>query len=254
MKLKAIATDVDRTLTDDRERLDLNAVRTIRLLEEAGVPVILCSGRDMSSVGTLSLYMGAMGLVVCEDGALVGSMGGVLHWMVRPLADRDRVDRGLGVLREAYGSAVQVIPIPARVLSYVLLRTLDQEAANRLLAERETGARLLDSGLAFELADSGVDKGRGLIEAAGLINLDVSEIAAVGDNFNDIDMFRVVGWSAAVANAPDAVKAEAAYVCRRPHGQGFVEAVREVVGRYRPDLARLDWPKLSAEPEEAAAG
>jgi len=243
VELKAIATDVDRTLTDDTQLLDLDAVRTIRLVEEAGIRVILCSGRDLSSVGSLALYLGTCGLVVAEDGALVGSMGGALGWQVHPLADRDRVDEALSVLRRTYGAAVQVVPIPARVLSYVLVRTLDREEVNRFLAEHRLEARLIDSGLAYELADAGVDKGRGLAHAASLLGIEPGEVAAVGDNFNDIDMFRAAGWSAAVANAPEAVKAEADYVAAAPHGRGFVEAVRRAVTLFRPDLAGLEWPE-----------
>ncbi len=36
MKLRAIATDIDRTLTDDALVMDLDAIRVIRLLEGAG--------------------------------------------------------------------------------------------------------------------------------------------------------------------------------------------------------------------------
>jgi len=45
-----------------------------------------------------------------------------------------------------------------------------------------------------------------------------------------------------VGSAEAQVKGEATYTCALPHGQGFVEAVREVVSLFRPDLTGLPWP------------
>ncbi len=253
MGFKALATDVDRTLTDDDLLLDLQAVRTIRLLEEAGVRVILLSGRDLATVGSLALYLGACGLVAAEDGALVGSLGGAFGFSLRMMADVGRVRAGLAALKEAFGAKVREYHIPARVASLVLSRELDLAAANDLLARRGVPAKVVDSGLACELCDADVDKGRGLIEAAASLGVDPADVAAVGDNFNDVEMFEAAGWSAAVANAPEDVKARADYVCRHPYGRGFVEAVRRAVELFRPDLAGLPWPDPEAV-EEPGAG
>ena len=241
MKLRAIATDIDRTLTDDALVMDLDAIRVIRQLEAAGLPVILASGRDIIALGTLAPYLGTSGVVVAEDGAVVGRFG-PMSYQTRLLGRPERVQAALTALKEAFGSDVQVVPIPSRLASLVLVRCLDLEAANRFLKESGLAAKLLDSGLSFELADADVDKGTGLVEAAALLGIGVGDVAAIGDSPNDLDMFRVAGWSAAVGNAEAQVKAEATYTCVLPHGQGFVEAVREVVSLFRPDLAGLPWP------------
>ncbi len=146
MGFKALATDVDRTLTDGDLLLDLQAVRTIRLLERAGVRVILLSGRDLATVGSLALYLGACGLVAAEDGALVGSLGGAFGFSLRMMADAGRLQAGLAALKEAFGRRVRDYHIPARVASLVLSKELDLTAANDLLArtcgmERGRGQR-----------------------------------------------------------------------------------------------------------------
>lgn len=253
MRLRAIATDIDHTLTDERHLLDLDAVRVIRLLEAAGLPVILASGRDLTSLGTLGVYVGTCGLVVAEDGGIVGNLRPE-SFGVRPLADPSRVHEALAALKGAFGGRVQVVPIPARVVSLVLLRTIDRDEANAFLEAEGLRARVLDSGLAYELADADVDKGRGLAEAVSTLGLAPAEVAAIGDNHNDVEMFRTAGWSAAVANAPDEVKDEAGYVCAASHGQGFIEAVRRALELYRPDLARLPWPVAPPADAEAAGG
>ncbi len=57
-------------------------------------------------------------------------------------------------------------------------------------------------------------------------NLDYSEVAYMGDDINDIELLRKVGYSFSVENATDSVKAIVDYVSRAKGGQG---AVREVV-------------------------
>ena len=56
--------------------------------------------------------------------------------------------------------------------------------------------------------------------------LKASEVAYVGDDVMDIQLLRRAGFGAAVANAVDEVKQNAAYVTKRAGGSG---AVREVI-------------------------
>ena len=41
---KAIAVDIDGTITDYNKKLHLEAIESLRRLEEAGIPVILATG------------------------------------------------------------------------------------------------------------------------------------------------------------------------------------------------------------------
>ena len=56
--------------------------------------------------------------------------------------------------------------------------------------------------------------------------LDASQVAYMGDDVMDIPLLRRAGFGAAVANAADDVKQYAAYVTKKPGGNG---AVREVI-------------------------
>jgi len=47
----------------------------------------------------------------------------------------------------------------------------------------------------------------------------------IGDNYNDLPLFREVAHKIAVGNAPEEVRQEADYVCRHTFGRGFLEAV-----------------------------
>ncbi len=70
------------------------------------------------------------------------------------------------------------------------------------------------------------DKSQILSEILSTFDVSPSEVAYVGDDINDIDIMRLVGYPIAVANAHDEVKEIAFYVTGRNGGGG---AVREAV-------------------------
>jgi phosphoglycolate phosphatase (TIGR01487 family) len=229
VELKAIACDIDKTLTNDKMLLDLYAVETIRTLEAAGLPVILVTARDYMTAWTLSIFMGACGVVAAENGAVLVSnvVGG------QPpiaLGDMARVKRGLTVLQEAFGDKAVVYPTPGRLCSAVVKRTFDVEEGNAVLAK--VGARLLDSSLAYHLVDADTGKGRGVREAAKLLGCEAENVVVIGDNFNDLEMFAVGGYSIAVGNAPQAVKDQVDYACSARFGEGFREGVKHALKRF----------------------
>ena len=57
-------------------------------------------------------------------------------------------------------------------------------------------------------------------------NIDIQNIAYVGDDVNDLEVLKNVGFGCSVANGVDAVKDAAKYVTKKTGGQG---AVREVI-------------------------
>ncbi len=58
------------------------------------------------------------------------------------------------------------------------------------------------------------DKGMGIEAIANAMNIDRSEIAVFGDNYNDVSMFKAAGLSFAMSIATDEVKSYADKVCR----------------------------------------
>ena len=106
MEIKAIACDVDGTLTGHSQRVSLDAIQAIRDLEAAGLPVILVTSRDYETAGWLSVYLGTRGIVVAEDGTLFGDF----HSDEPPvmLGNRAAIQRGLTMLHEALGDQMRV--------------------------------------------------------------------------------------------------------------------------------------------------
>jgi len=66
-----------------------------------------------------------------------------------------------------------------------------------------------------------------LVELAGEMGLHPSEMMAIGDSENDIEMLKAAGIGVAVQNAAAPVQAVADWVSPSTYGDGFVEAVKK---------------------------
>ncbi|WP_133960359.1 HAD-IIB family hydrolase [Halanaerobium saccharolyticum] len=60
-------------------------------------------------------------------------------------------------------------------------------------------------------------------------NINSSEIIAIGDNYNDIDMIKYVGLGVAMGNAPQKVKEIADQVTLSNDDEGVAKAIREYI-------------------------
>ena len=68
---KAIAVDIDGTITDYNKKLHLEAIQSLRRLEDAGIPIILATGNVRAITYGLWRFIGASGPMVCENGGVV---------------------------------------------------------------------------------------------------------------------------------------------------------------------------------------
>ena len=64
----------------------------------------------------------------------------------------------------------------------------------------------------FSIIDTATSKGQAILELSRYLNISTKDTIAIGNDANDISMFKVAGISVAVGNAPDEVKNNANYV------------------------------------------
>ena len=74
-----------------------------------------------------------------------------------------------------------------------------------------------------------IDKGYGLRWLAQYLNIDVKDVIAVGDNYNDVDMIKEAGVGACVLSAADDIKELSDYVCEKDYHEF---AIKEVIERF----------------------
>ncbi|TZE80894.1 Cof-type HAD-IIB family hydrolase [Calorimonas adulescens] len=81
----------------------------------------------------------------------------------------------------------------------------------------------------IEVTAQDVNKGRGLKELADFIGVDMAETIAVGDSENDIPMLKIAGFSIAMGNARDDVKAMADYITVSEDADGVAKALNKII-------------------------
>ena len=85
----------------------------------------------------------------------------------------------------------------------------------------------------LEFNKLGVTKGAGLKRLAEILNVDVKDTMAIGDNFNDLAMIKAAGVGVCVGNGADEVKKNADYVCRATCDEN---AVTEALNKFIFDV------------------
>lgn len=102
-----------------------------------------------------------------------------------------------------------------------------------------------------ELHQGILDKKKVLLDIVERHNLDLSEIAFIGDDLGDLEVIKMVGFPVAVADAHPAIRKAARYRCSRPGGRGAVREVIEFIlkaqGRWEELAARAADIKRSSQ-------
>jgi phosphoglycolate phosphatase (TIGR01487 family) len=226
--LRAVACDVDGTITDRNRRISLAAIACIRDLVDRGVEVVLASGNTVCFLDAIARMIGTTGSIIAENGGVwrIGFTGALQVMGDRgpALAAYHAVEahfREKGVTLEPYGERY-------RFTDFAFARTVSPAEVRELVQDH--GVRVIDTGFAIHLQAQGMNKGLALARLAAGMGIPVEEFLAAGDSENDLELIGAAGIGVTVQNAGDAVKAVAGYVSEKRDGDGFVEAVM----RYRP--------------------
>lgn len=215
--IRAIAADIDGTMSDQNRVLCPSAVEAMRSLK---VPVVLTTGNTHCFTRTVSVLLGTSRVFVAENGGVVSHSENDIEI----LAD-------LRVCEKAYQELSKVFPLQRynssryRFTDIALQRNFDVDAATRYIGEHNLPVDILDTTYAVHIKDKRVDKGTGLQRIAKRIGIGLEEFAVVGDSSSDIPMFKIAGFKASVNNADPNLKALSDYVAKATYGHGFAEIV-----------------------------
>ncbi len=81
----------------------------------------------------------------------------------------------------------------------------------------------------FEILPGGVSKGTGVLRLCQMLGIDPAKVLAVGDQENDVATFQAVGYSVAMADAPDSVKAQARWVTGLFQDEGCAQVLEALL-------------------------
>jgi Cof subfamily protein (haloacid dehalogenase superfamily) len=104
-----------------------------------------------------------------------------------------------------------------------------EKAAQNTLGKKASAAR--SQPYYLDVTHPQANKGVVVAALSKLLNISPEQIATIGDMPNDVLMFRKSGFSIAMGNAGDEVKAQASAVTDSNENEGFAKAVRKFVLR-----------------------
>ncbi len=262
-RVKAIATDLDRTLIGEDYDLSERTIATITAARAAGIHVVIVTGRMFRSVRRYCEWAGLDDLVVCYQGAVVADpiSGRFLRHVTIPLElaretiaaiEQDGFGLNCYVDDNLYVSTMtpearryadfQQIPIETvgDLLDWLdkpptkLVVIGDPEALDGLgerLRERFADRLYVSKSLPFflEVASPEVSKGAGLGFVAEQLGFTAEETVAFGDGENDIELLDWAGYAVAVANADVRVLSRADFVCPPVNEEGVAQTIEAML-------------------------
>ncbi|MHC4859379.1 MAG: HAD family hydrolase [Planctomycetota bacterium] len=248
MKSRLIALDLDGTLLPRSKALTARTRAAVRAVRDAGVQVVLATGKTFQLAARYTDELGLAGPVIALDGALVRDWPSGETHLARVLpagaalealasldglalspffadgGDRLVVHRELESwlwFLEVYSDRLHVSPRPASELSgdpfFVALlgpHAAVSEGRRRLGPFEENGLEVFTEafshrGFSLLVLRPRVDKGHALRHVASGLGVRREEVAAVGDWKNDVGMVEWAGTGLAMANADPEVLAVA---------------------------------------------
>ncbi len=143
-------------------------------------------------------------------------------------------DAIIGVPRHTHSPFASLLESDDSDLPVKLLMVSDQVAEAALPAELQArfgpGVHVGRTHPSLiEVTTEGVDKGSGVKHLCELLGVDPARVLAIGDNDNDVPMFKQVGFPVAMGNGSPNAKAAASWVAPDIHNHGAVVALRKFV-------------------------
>jgi Cof subfamily protein (haloacid dehalogenase superfamily) len=263
MTIKLIAIDMDDTLLNEVQMITPRTREAIRLAMNRGVAVTIATGRMFCSALPFACELGIELPLITYNGAMVRevSTGRILFHHPIPVETAQAVSE---IFREhgwylqkyvddvlyvaeldenalyyANYAGVEAVPLggkfydmteaPTKMLSMGDRPQLDEIRA--VLTERwGSGLYMASSKTRYlELVDSGVNKGEALGHLAKNLGIQQSEVLAIGDSMNDVDMLEYAGVGVAMGNANEKVRAAADFVTASNSEDGVAAAIEKFV-------------------------
>lgn len=266
--IRLAAIDIDGTLLDSRHQLRAHVRHSLDRLATSGVKIVLATARGPQALGLIVRRLSFSPLLICFSGGWIGelearsllpanvlldkrltpSAGRVIvtaalahkiepniytptEWRVRALTPEIRAECGI----------VESSPIVTPNLlgdnekpSKIMLIASDEEQTKllRIIADliKPLSNTTFSKSNYLEIIPIGVNKAKALANVAQTLAVELSQVAAIGDGLNDLEMLKEVGLGIAMGNAPEAVKSVAKWVTGTNDEEGVAQAVQRLIG------------------------
>ena len=243
IRFQALALDYDRTLAS-HDRLADATVAALERARQAGLQLVLVSGRTFFELTRVCPRLDLFDVVVAENGA-------VLH------------DPANGAIRdEGPGPPPRLIAaldragIPCQVGRVIVATGHSYEApVRRVMAEAGVELDLARNRAALMLLPRGVSKGSGVRQALQRLGISFHDVLAIGDAENDLELFAACGFAACPGDAVAEVRRVVDWVLAGDDGEAVARAIGGPIlgGTLSPprsgrERIALGWARTTTEP------
>ncbi len=266
LKFSLVLADVDGTLVTPHKTLTARAIGAVKALNEAGIDFAITSGRPPRGMAMLIEPLVLHTPIAGFNGGVLAhpDLQVIKSRSLDPTAARTSVDllldQGLDVwvytldqwlIRDRKAPHVARETATVKFAASVVSRFTSEHLAHAvkivgvsddldLVAACESGLRKsLDEKASvarsqpyyLDITQPSANKGTVVADLSRLLKTPPEKIVTIGDMPNDVVMFRKAGFSVAMGNASDEVKAQADAVTDSNEAEGFAKAMRRFVLR-----------------------
>ncbi len=260
--IRLVICDIDGTLVRHDKSLPQENIEAIKDLLARGVAVSLISARPIAGMRPIIAALGLTGpfgafnggMVFDHDEAVLADQqipagtaqallaqfaeAGVTRWvfsdgrwltsnMLDPHSPRERISSGLapetGDMMAAAANADKLVAVSDDPVLLAKIEARARASAGRTASVVRSQTYYLD------VTASGANKGDGVTTLAAAFGVPLEQIAVLGDNANDVSMFRVAGLSIAMGQAEPGVQAEADFVAADNEHCGVADGIARFV-------------------------
>lgn len=263
--IRLICCDIDGTLVRNDKSLSSENIKWIRRVnKELGIRFAIVTGRMNISIRQYFRLLGVQGPSSCLNGCmlydendnplcdhrLAKSISNEILSVVRRF-DVDMLsiegntwftERKVGYLYEnkirIYGTDSILCSFDSvfreKEMNKLLIMSKNKNILSEL--EHEIACHLGQPGIVtfypgadfLEIMPGNINKGTGIKDLSSHYGIDYSQIMAIGDDFNDMEMFAVAGVPVAMGNAMDELKKIAKHVTSSNEDDGVAKIIRRI--------------------------
>lgn len=263
-KYKIVFIDIDGTLRNDLKEITQTTKDVFTTLKKMGVIIVITSGRPTDFAVEISKASNASNYVISSNGADIYdynsnenlfcnnmnkkscvelyniSMKYRARFVMNALNKRvvsflKYFDGSEMLLREPIQEFVKKNNVSQCVISSSSIKVIkkikdeieeidDIEIKNQSKSLIDNSIKLKGSAF-IDVSNPTTSKGLSASKLLKYLNIDSENAVAIGDDLNDISMFKEVGCSVAMGNALDEVKKNASYVTNDNNNEGVTSAL-----------------------------
>jgi hypothetical protein len=267
--VRLMAIDVDGTLLDGSHRLRTEVKEAVNRLAASGCAVALATARGPQAVVEIVQKFDFAPSLICFSGGWIGELESTSGLPVNVRLDRRLpADIARLILDQAINQGVEpnvftpetwrVRKLTDEIVEETRIVNLQPMVSEELLVDEVEPSKIMlisrfdaaDGALPpiersiqsistvtfskpnyLEILPIGVNKAKAVATLSRFLGVDLSEVAAIGDGLNDVEMLSEVGFAIAMGNASDRVKAAADLVVGSNNEAGVCQAVNQILAR-----------------------